>query len=101
MGTASYILAANPDAADLTWGSAPHGAGRAMSRSQAKKRFKGRDVAETLHHHGIYLRGGSLKEVAEEAPGAYKDVDAVADCARRAGVARPVARLRPLVVVKG
>ncbi len=101
MGTASYILAATEKAQELSFGSAPHGAGRALSRSQAKKRYKGRDVLESLGHQGIYLRCRSLKEVAEEAPGAYKDVDEVVDCAQRAGLVRAVARVLPLIGVKG
>lgn len=101
MGTPSYILAGTAAAEEKAFGSACHGAGRAMSRSQAKKRWKGRDVVESLRHKGIFVRTGSFKGVAEEAPGAYKDVDEVVVAAAGAGLVGVVAKLLPLVCVKG
>jgi tRNA-splicing ligase RtcB len=102
MGAPSYILAgAAAPGAERAFGSACHGAGRALSRAQAKRRWKGRDVVESLKHQGIFVRTGSFKGVAEEAPGAYKDIDEVVAAASGAGLARPVARLLPLVCVKG
>lgn len=101
MGTGSYVLAGNQMAADLAFSSACHGAGRAMSRHQALKQWQGRQVVDELAARGILVRSPSSRGVAEEAPGAYKDVTAVVDAAQQAGLARKVARLRPLVCVKG
>lgn len=101
MGTASYILAGTSEAEVSAWGSACHGAGRVMSRSQAKKQWIGKDILSRLRHKGIFVRTGSIKEVAEEAPGAYKDISAVIKAVQGAGLATAVARLRPLACVKG
>lgn len=101
MGTASYVLAGTTEAASLSFGSACHGAGRAMSRSQAMKRWRGQDVVRSLAARGITVRAASFRGVAEEAPEAYKDVSAVVDAAHEAGLARRVATLKPLVCVKG
>ena len=101
MGTASYILAGTRQGMELSFGSCCHGAGRAMSRKQATKRWHGKDVVRHLSEKGILIRGASLRGVAEEAPGAYKDVTTVVDATERAGLARKVARLEPLVCVKG
>ena len=101
MGTESYILAGTGRSEELAFSSACHGAGRAMSRHQAKKRWRGRDVVADLETRGILIRSPSLRGVAEEAPGAYKDVSRVVDAADRAGLSRKVARLEPLVCVKG
>ncbi len=104
MGTASYILAGNRPAEAATAGafaSACHGAGRNMSRNQATRRWQGRAVVDGLAARGILVRSPSLRGVAEEAPGAYKDVAAVVDAAEAAGLARKVARLEPLVCIKG
>jgi tRNA-splicing ligase RtcB len=84
-----------------SFGSACHGAGRAMSRTQALKRWNGRQLVAELEARGILVRSPSLRGVAEEAPGAYKDVDEVVLVTEKAGLARRVARLLPLVVVKG
>jgi tRNA-splicing ligase RtcB len=101
MGTASHILAGNrPDGA-ASFASACHGAGRAMSRRQASRRWRGRALVDQLDEAGILIRSPSSRGVAEEAPGAYKDVDAVVDAAAAAGLARKVARLRPLICIKG
>jgi tRNA-splicing ligase RtcB len=99
MGTASWVLAGVTD--NPAWGSAAHGAGRVMSRKKAKAARHGRDVMADLAADGIAVRPGSIRLLSEEAPYAYKDVDAVVDVCDRAGLAAPVARLRPLGVVKG
>ncbi len=101
MGTGSHILAGNEGNERLSFASACHGAGRAMSRTAARKRWSGRSVVDDLAGRGIVVRSPSRRGVAEEAPGAYKDVDAVVEAAHRAGLARRVARLEPLVCVKG
>jgi tRNA-splicing ligase RtcB len=101
MGTASYILAGTEDSMRLSFGSACHGAGRAMSRTQATKRWKGKDVVMHLSHRGIIIKSPSWRGVAEEAPGAYKDVAAVVDATEKAGLANKVARLEPLICIKG
>jgi tRNA-splicing ligase RtcB len=72
-----------------------------MSRRAAARRWRGRDVVESLARKGILIRSASLREIAEEAPGAYKDVAAVVDAAEGAGLARKVARLEPLACIKG
>jgi len=101
MGTASYILVGTPDSERLSFASSCHGAGRAMSRHQALRRWKGRQVIDELAARGIVVRSPSSRGVAEEAPGAYKDVAEVVEAADRAGLSRKVARLEPLVCVKG
>jgi tRNA-splicing ligase RtcB len=101
MGTASYVLAGTASGMDIAFGSACHGAGRAMSRHAAKKRWQGRKLVDDLAARGILIRSPSMRGVAEEAPGAYKDVGAVARVAEAAGLARTVAALRPLACVKG
>lgn len=101
MGTASYVLAGTRASETLAWSSACHGAGRAMSRHQACKTWRGRQVIDELAARGILIRSPSGRGVAEEAPGAYKDVTAVVDAADAAGLARKVARLEPLVCIKG
>ena len=101
MGTCSYILAGTRESEQRAFSSACHGAGRAMSRRQAKRQWRGRQIIDELKNRGIVIRSPSLRGVAEEAPLAYKDVTAVVDVAEHAGLARKVARLRPLVCVKG
>jgi tRNA-splicing ligase RtcB len=101
MGTASYVLAGTERGEQLSYGSSCHGAGRAMSRHQAMRRWRGRQVVDELAGRGIVIRCASMRGVAEEAPGAYKDVGAVVAAAERAGLARRVARLRPLICIKG
>ena len=100
-GTRSYILVGTAESEQRAFSSACHGAGRAMSRHAALKRWRGRTVADELEKQGILIRSPSPRGVAEEAPGAYKDVGAVVDAAHEAGLARKVARLRPLVCIKG
>jgi tRNA-splicing ligase RtcB len=101
MGTGSYVLAGTTRSQALAWSSACHGAGRAMSRHQALRTWQGRQVIDDLAAQGILVRTPSQRGVAEEAPGAYKDVSAVVDAADEAGLARKVAWLRPMVCVKG
>jgi len=101
MGTGSYVLAGTRSSEALAFSSACHGAGRAMSRHQAMKTWSGRQVVDDLADRGILIRSPSQRGVAEEAPGAYKDVSAVVDAAEAAGLARKVARLEPLICVKG
>ncbi|HUJ79628.1 MAG TPA: RtcB family protein [Nitrospiria bacterium] len=101
MGTASYILVGTREAMGLSYGSACHGAGRSMSRHQAMKQWRGREVIKELAGRGILIRSVSDRGVAEEAPGAYKDVGAVVDAADQAKLARKVARLEPLICIKG
>ncbi|MFQ5967095.1 MAG: RtcB family protein, partial [Acidimicrobiia bacterium] len=99
MGTASWVLR-GLDTNDA-FSSAAHGAGRVMSRAKAKKVESGHDVRRDLEREGISVRPGSVKLLSEEAPYAYKDVDAVVDVCQEAGLAGKVARLRPVGVVKG
>jgi tRNA-splicing ligase RtcB len=101
MGTGSYILAGTAESENRAWSSASHGAGRAMSRNQALRRWRGRAVVDDLDAQGILVRSHSMRGVAEEAPGAYKDIEEVAAATEHAGLARRVAELRPLVCVKG
>lgn len=101
MGTGSYVLAGTHKSELLAFSSACHGAGRAMSRHQALKNWQGRKVVDDLAAQGILVRSPSSRGVAEEAPGAYKDVTAVVDAADQAGLARKVVRLRPLICIKG
>jgi tRNA-splicing ligase RtcB len=101
MGTGSYILAGTAQAETRSFSSASHGAGRQMSRHQALKQWHGRQLVDELRAAGILIRTRSMRGAAEEAPGAYKDVDAVARATEGAGLARRVALLRPKVCVKG
>jgi tRNA-splicing ligase RtcB len=101
MGTSSWVLAGTEEAMLRSWGSSCHGAGRTMSRSKAKHDFRGEDLRREMEGHGIKIRAGSMAGLAEEAPFAYKDVDLVVETVVNAGIARKVARLIPLAVVKG
>jgi tRNA-splicing ligase RtcB len=101
MGTASWVLVGTQGSMERSFGSTCHGAGRMMSRSQAKKTVRGERLREELQARGIQVRAGSLAGLAEEAPQAYKDVDEVVETVAGAGIARKVARLRPVAVVKG
>jgi tRNA-splicing ligase RtcB len=101
MGTASYILCGTEEGMGLAFGSACHGAGRSMSRHQALRQWRGSEVVQNLANRGVLIRSRSMRGVAEEAPGAYKDVTEVVDAADRAGLARTVARLEPVICVKG
>jgi tRNA-splicing ligase RtcB len=101
MGTGSWILAGTEKAQTRTFGSALHGAGRILSRKQATKQFWGETIIQELGEQGTLVRAHSRKGVAEEAPGAYKDVDRVVEIMARAGIVKPVARVRPLICIKG
>ena len=101
MGTSSYVLAGTSQGLLLSFGSACHGAGRVMSRKQASKRFKARSIIDELLEQGIEIRGDSFRGLAEEAPGAYKDVDRVIQVTHETGLAKKVARLSPMISVKG
>ncbi len=101
MGTASYVLVGTPDGERRSWGSSCHGAGRSMSRHQALKQWRGRQLVDQLAAEGILIRSPSMRGVAEEAPAAYKDVSAVVDAADRAGLSRKVVMLKPIVCIKG
>jgi tRNA-splicing ligase RtcB len=101
MGTESYVLVGTGESERLAFSSACHGAGRAMSRTQATKLWQGRKLIDDLASKGILIRTRSYRGVAEEAPGAYKDVSAVAEAAEHANLARRVARLVPIICVKG
>ncbi len=101
MGTASWVLVGTEASMERTFGSSCHGAGRVMSRSQAKKQIRGEALRRELEDKGIHIQAGSLAGLAEEAPQAYKDVDAVVEAVVGAEIARKVARLRPVAVIKG
>jgi tRNA-splicing ligase RtcB len=101
MGTMSFVLVGTAESMAQTFGSTCHGAGRTMSRTKAKKTVHGGRLKDQLEREGIIVRAGSLKGLAEEAPVAYKEVDNVVNVVHGAGIARKVARLRPLAVIKG
>jgi tRNA-splicing ligase RtcB len=101
MGTASWVLAGTKTSMQFAFGSSCHGAGRTMSRAKAKHDIRGEDLRRDLETRGIKVRAGSMSGLAEEAPSAYKDVDIVVETVTAAGLARKVARLQPLAVVKG
>lgn len=101
MGTASYVLAGTDIAMEETFGSSAHGAGRKMSRAGAKKEYYGEEVQKMLENRGIIIRATSMPVVAEEAPGAYKDVDEVVKTSHDAGISRMVGKMIPLGVAKG
>ncbi len=101
MGTASYLLVGTEKAMNETFGSSCHGAGRSLSRHAARKLHPSDRVLAEMEAKGIYLQAMSRKIISEEAPGAYKDIDEVVEISDRAGIAKKVARLTPLGVVKG
>ncbi|PIN82612.1 RNA-splicing ligase RtcB [Candidatus Micrarchaeota archaeon CG11_big_fil_rev_8_21_14_0_20_47_5] len=102
MGTSSYMLAGTQKAMEMTFGSTCHGAGREMSRTEAIRQFRQRDIAgELLSQKGIIVRATERELIAEEAPGAYKDVDEVVKSVELAGISKIVAKLIPMAVVKG
>ena len=101
MGTSSYVLAGTTGNEEKGFSSACHGAGRAMSRRAALKKWSGRQISDALLAEGIIVRSRSPRGIAEEAPGAYKDVGAVVEATEHAGLARRIVRLRPLICVKG
>jgi tRNA-splicing ligase RtcB len=101
MGTASYILVGTAQSERLAFGSACHGAGRNMSRRAATKKWHGKEVVRRLASQGVLIRSRSMRGIAEEAPGAYKDVSEVVEATDKAGLAHKVAKLAPLVCIKG
>jgi len=101
MGTASYILVGSKKGMSLTFGSTAHGAGRMLSRAEAKRRFWGGNVEKELKQRGILVRAASREVLAEEADPAYKDIDRVAKVSHDMGIGTLVARLVPLGVTKG
>lgn len=101
MGTSSYVLVGAANAMEKTFGSACHGAGRLMSRHAAKAKQLGRELQKELADGGIIVKSAAVRDLSEEAPYAYKDVNDVVDVIELAGIATKVARLKPLVVVKG
>ncbi len=101
MGTSSYVLAGTTTGEGLAYSSACHGAGRKMSRNQARKQWQGGQVAKELERQGILVRSPSKRGIAEEAPGAYKDVGGVVDVAHQAGLAAKVCCLKPMICIKG
>jgi tRNA-splicing ligase RtcB (3'-phosphate/5'-hydroxy nucleic acid ligase) len=101
MGTASYVLVGTDQATERSFSSTCHGAGRAMSRTKAKKIMTGPELHEQLKAQGITMASSQGKLLAEEAPYAYKDVSQVVDACEGAGLSKKVARLRPVGVVKG
>jgi tRNA-splicing ligase RtcB len=101
MGTSSYVLLGTTKAMEETFGSTCHGAGRAMSRHSAIKKFRSETIISSLLEKGIYVKASTRKVVAEEAPGAYKDVDSVVETTHGAGISKRVVKLRPIGVVKG
>ncbi|BBO84845.1 RNA-splicing ligase RtcB [Desulfosarcina ovata subsp. sediminis] len=101
MGTASYVLVGTQKAMDETFGSTCHGAGRVLSRKAAKKKSKGRAIHRELADKGILVKWTGRSTLAEEMPDAYKDIDQVVETVHGAGISKKVARLRPIVVIKG
>jgi tRNA-splicing ligase RtcB len=101
MGRCSYVLVGTEQAYKETFGSTCHGAGRVMSRHQAKKSASGRSITKELEAKGIYVRGASHATIAEEIPEAYKDVSDVVDVVQGAGISKKVAQLKPMGVIKG
>ncbi len=101
MGSASYLCVGKKKAMDLSFGSTAHGSGRVMSRSKATKKYWGERVKDNLSKQGIMIRAASMKVIAEEAPGAYKDIDQVVQVSHDLGIVEKVVRLVPIGVVKG
>lgn len=101
MGTASYVLAGTEGSMKEAFGSTCHGAGRLLSRKAATRQYRGDRLRNELLQRGIYVRAASMRVVAEEAPGAYKNVDSVVRVVHQAGIAKLVARMRPIGVAKG
>ena len=101
MGTCSYVLAGTENAMKETFGSTAHGAGRVLSRSGAKREFTPEEISKQLSDKGIVLKSNSKPVIAEEAPNAYKDVDAVVKTADTTGISKLVAQMKPLGVIKG
>ena len=101
MGRYSFVTVGTQKAMDETFGSACHGAGRRMSRSKAKKLAKGRNLRQEMKDFGVVVRASGWTTIAEEMPGAYKDVEDVVGTTTGAGITKMVAKLKPLGVIKG
>jgi tRNA-splicing ligase RtcB len=101
MGTASYLLIGTKKAEELTFGSTVHGAGRLSSRSAALRNLRGEEIKKEMNKEGIEVKAGSWKSLAEEAPEAYKNIDEVVEVVHELGISKKVARMKPLVVIKG
>ncbi len=101
MGTSSYLLIGTKKAEELTFGSTVHGAGRLSSRSSALRSLRGEEIKKELNKRGIEVKAGSWKSLAEEAPEVYKDIDEVVEVVHELGISKKVARMKPLVVIKG
>jgi tRNA-splicing ligase RtcB len=101
MGTSSYLLIGTKKAEELTFGSTVHGAGRVSSRSSILKKLSGEEVKKKMNKQGIEVKAGSWNSLAEEAPEAYKDIDDVVNSVDDLGISKKIARMKPLVVVKG
>jgi tRNA-splicing ligase RtcB len=101
MGTASYILLGTQRAMEETFGSTAHGAGRVLSRSEAIRQTRGRNIIEELRRQGILVKVHSMETLSEEVPDAYKDVDVVVEVVHNAGISKKVARMVPIAVIKG
>jgi tRNA-splicing ligase RtcB len=101
MGTYSYILVGQEKAMISSFGSTCHGAGRRMSRTRARKEVSVDELRQRLENMGIVVNAGSSKGLTEESPEAYKDVNEVVDVIHEAGIAKKVARLKPISVIKG
>ncbi len=101
MGTSSWVLVGTPRAMELSFGTTAHGAGRFMSRSAAKRRWRGGDLKKSLESRGIVIRAASMEVMAEEAPDAYKDVDRVVEVSHQLGIGTKVVRMTPIGVAKG
>jgi tRNA-splicing ligase RtcB len=101
MGTCSYVLAGTKKSKDMTFGSCCHGAGRRLSRRAAKREINAPMLKEELREKGIFVEAGSFKGIAEEAPIAYKDVNLIVDTVQNSGIAKKIAKLRPVAVIKG
>ncbi len=101
MGTASYLMLGVEKAMDISFGSTAHGAGRTMSRGEAKRRVWGENLRKELAQKEIIIKARSMSGLAEEAPIAYKDIDEVIRVVSEVGIAKPIARMIPLAVIKG
>ena len=101
MGSASYLCVGKPKAMELSFGSTAHGSGRMMSRTKAKRKYWGKQIKEELSRRGILVKAASIKIIAEEAPGAYKDIDQVVNVSQQLEIVEKVVRFVPIGVVKG
>jgi len=101
MGTSSWVLVGTDKAMNETFSSAPHGAGRMMSRHEANRKFNSDKVIRELEENKVYIRAASRRGITEESPGAYKDVDEIVESADKVGIGKKVARLIPMGVMKG